>query len=119
MRRHTQPGHVLRWNMPTHHSPNAGIGAWVHHEAQAAVTELLVQLQPRDPSFHLRIQVLSVDLQHLIHPGEVQAHPSEVGANVALVADVESKDCGCSDYGIYFVLSRFVEFVACFSIRII
>lgn len=90
----------------SYHSPNAGIGAWVHHEAQAAVAELSVQLQPRDPSLNLRIQVLSVDLQHLIHPGEVQAHPSEVGANVALVADEESEGCGCGDYEVYLLVRR-------------
>ena len=66
------------------HAADRGVRPRVDREHQAGVAEIFVQLLPRHARLHAAVQILGVDLQHLVHLGDVDGDAAVERRHMAL-----------------------------------
>ena len=66
------------------HAAERRVGAGVDREEEAVLPEPLLEREPVHAGLDAAVEVLGVDLEHPVHPGEVERHAAVDGQHVAL-----------------------------------
>jgi hypothetical protein len=76
------------------HAANRGIRARIHHEHQAGVLQVRVQLAVREAGLDRDVHVVGTEAQHLRHARQIDRHAAADGVHVPFerTADAEGDD---------------------------
>ena len=66
------------------HAADRRVRAWVDGEEEALGRKALREGEPRQPGFDAAVEIRAVDLEHLGHPGQIDADPAAQRTDMAL-----------------------------------